>query len=116
MFRRFELSYDIRIIKEEYSSNYTSNVYEMLNSAFLTLRSKGLAPEYYTHWTEPLTVIDETKGRDYLQNLIQELKSDKDKYSKYNPKNNWGSYETVIQWLEDVLLHWKSGCEVMITW
>ena len=110
------MGYSVRVIKEEYSSSYTSNIYEMLTEAFKTLQGKKLVPDYYTHWTEPLTYIDENKGRDYLINLIKELKSDKEKYIKYNPENNWGSYETVIQWLEDILLNWKSGYEVMVTW
>lgn len=35
--------------------------------------------------------------------LIERLKSDPEKYKKYDPKNGWGSYERLIEVLEKYL-------------
>lgn len=115
------MSYDITLVEDKYSSNYTCNVYEMLQKAFEKLQEEGKAPDYYDHWSERLTDSwDTDKARDYLRDLIQELKNNPEKYEKLQPKidpktgERWGSYEGCIEWLEGILLNWKSGYRLEI--
>ena len=115
------MSYDITLVEEKYSSNYTSNVYDMLQTAFETLQGESKAPEYYDHWSEPLTDYwDTNKARDYLRDLIKELKAYPEKYEPLQPEidpqtgERWGSYKTCIEWLQKILLNWKDGYRLEI--
>lgn len=115
------MSYDITLVQDKYSSNYTSNVYEILNEAFKQLQKEEKAPSYYDHWSEPMTgSCFDNEARDYLRNLIKEIKSNPEKYEPLQPEidpktgERWGSYEGCIKWLEDILLNWKSGYRLEI--
>ena len=115
------MSYDITLVEDKYSSNYTSNVYEMLQKAFEKLQEEDKAPSYYDHWSEPLTdSYDTNKARDYLRDLIKELKAYPEKYEPLQPDidpetgERWGSYKTCIIWLQEILLNWKDGYRVEI--
>lgn len=109
------MSYDVRLVSVEYKSNYTSNIYTMLDVAFMNLKAQGKIKDYYNHWTDGLTSMA-MNSRQYLCDLIQELKSNPEKYKEFNPKNGWGSYETCIEWLSEILLNWKDGYELEISW
>ena len=114
------MSYDADIIKRVHKTNYTSNIYPIVDLAFKNLQNQGKAKDYYDHWT------DQLKGpfgeKDYLRDLILELKSRPDLYEPLQPKidpktgERWGSYEGCIKWLEELLVNWKEDCELEITW
>lgn len=38
-----------------------------------------------------------------IKKAIKELESNPDKYKNYNPKNGWGSYETLLKSLKKIL-------------
>ena len=38
----------------------------------------------------------------YLQEGIEKLKADPEKYIKFSPPNGWGSYESFLQFVENV--------------
>ena len=115
------MSYDITLVQDKYSSNYTSNVYDILDTAFKQLQKEDKAPSYDSHWADPMVgAWDTDKARDYLRDLIKEIKSNPEKYEPLQPEidpetgERWGSYEGCIKWLEDILLNWKSGYRLEI--
>ena len=115
------MSYDITLVEDHFHSNYTSNVYTMLNEAFIQLQKEDKAPNYYDHWSEPMIgALDINKARDYLRDLIKELKANPEIYEPLQPKidpktgERWGSYKTCIEWLEEILLNWKNGYRLEI--
>lgn len=115
------MSYDITLVQDKYSSNYTSNVYDILDTAFKQLQKEDKAPSYYDHWSEPMIgSCFDNEARDYLKDLIKEIKSNPEKYEPLQPEidpetgERWGSYEGCIKWLEDILLNWKSGYRLEI--
>lgn len=115
------MSYDITLMEDKYSSNYTSNVYEILQTAFQQLQKKDKAPSYDSHWSDPMVgAWDTDEARDYLRDLIKEIKNNPKKYEPLQPEidpetgERWGSYQGCIKWLEEILLHWKSGYRLEI--
>lgn len=97
------MSYDFTLTdinnNEYYSSNYTSNIYDMVDNAFKKLKEKGLCNNKNTHWSDEINYEQNPK---YILELITELKSNPTFYKKYNPKNNWGDYESFIIWLQEI--------------
>lgn len=103
------MSYDVDIVEIKHSSNYTFNIYEMFTEALKNLQKEELLPDWYNHWTDVLK--SNTKE---LNLFIKELKSKPDYYKQYNPKNEWGSYDGGIKWLEEILKNWKPGYRILI--
>lgn len=95
------MSYDFRILdihdNELYWCNYTSNIYEMVDTAYNKIKYKYT--NIFCHWTDELMYGD--TPYQYLKDLIKELEDHED-YKKYNPKNGWGSYTTFIQVLKEI--------------
>lgn len=95
------MSYDFRILdihdNELYWSNYTSNIYEMVDTAYNKIKHKYT--NIFCHWTDELMYGD--NPYQYLKDLIKELEDHED-YKKYNPKNGWGSYTTFLQILKEI--------------
>lgn len=115
------MSYDITLVEEKFHSNYTSNVYTILNVAFKRLQEQDKAPNYYDHWSDLMTgVWDSEQAKEYLRNLILELKRNPEIYEPLQPKidpetgERWGSYKGCIEWLEEILVNWKSGYRLEI--
>jgi hypothetical protein len=115
------MSYDITLVEDHYHSNYTSNIYNMLQAAFKQLQKEEKAPNYYNHWSDPMIGSWEpNESRNYLIDLIKELKNNPNKYELLQPKidpetgERWGSYKTCIEWLEDIVLNWKDGYRLEI--
>lgn len=97
------MSYDFTLTdvnnNEYYWTNYTSNIYDMIDNAFKKLKEKGLCNSKNTHWSDEINYEQNTK---YILDLIIELKSNPTFYKKYNPKNNWGNYDSFIEWLQEI--------------
>lgn len=115
------MSYDITLVEDHFSSNYTSNIYTMVQAAFKKLKEDGKVQLWHHNWHDPLTdSLEPEVAKDYLKDLIQELKNNPKKYEKLQPKidpktgERWGSYEGCIEWLEGILLNWKSGYRLEI--
>ena len=115
------MSYDIKITEEKFSSNYTSNIQPILHKAFLKLQNENKAPTYYRKWFEPMVETwDVNKGREYLKNLINEVKFNPDTYKPLEPPideatgERWGTYEGCIEWLEEILLAWVGDYRIEI--
>lgn len=113
------MSYTITLVEEHYSSNYTFNIYKMVQEAFETIKEEK-CKEWHHDWYDPLTDCVFDGARDYLVDLITELKSNPEKYKKLQPKidpetgERWGSYDGCIKWLEQILVHWKDGYRLEI--
>jgi hypothetical protein len=76
--------------------NHTFNCSRMFCDA---LRIAGL------HETDGIRALHKKSAEDvrqYLQSAIEDMQSRKDYYQRFNPENNWGSYETAIQFLKDL--------------
>ena len=109
------MSYDVKIVKRLYESNYTSNICKMVTTAFETCKEKQFIPDYFYHWSD---VVNECIHTKYLKELINELQRRPEFYKQFNPKNGWGNYEGVVNWLQNILHNWEQNdnCEVIITW
>ena len=64
----------------------------------------------YTVLWHASNVIDgkpvQPKAEDIIAEIekgLEELKSDPEKYKKFNPENSWGSYESLVRFTEGVL-------------
>lgn len=106
------MSYNVRIVEEKYSSNYTYNVYNMLQAALEQLQEEQLVESYFYHWSNLLT--DSGNEIPNLNLLIKELKSKPDTYKKFNPANGWGDYNGVINWLQNIKDNFKEGYEILV--
>lgn len=127
------MSYDIDVIKVEkeiplentnikaeaqtivHSSNYTSNICEMLEACVSNLQKEKLVNCWYSHWTECVCDDFSDEGKN-IKLMIKELKANPEIYKKYNPENGWGSYETVIEWLSKVEKYKAKGYKIVVDW
>ena len=75
-------------------SNYTFNVYAMLQLVFPG--ENGI----YCMTGEPANYCIIT-----LQQAIMRLEHDPPRYIALNPPNGWGSYEGCLKWLRNILSH-----------
>ena len=83
---------------EVYSANITHNLVPMAESAGLYLPLWH--PEYMQIYLAGELVF-------WLEEGIEVLKSDPDYFKEMNPKNGWGSYDTFVPWLENLLANCK---------
>lgn len=77
-----------------YESNITHNLIDMAYEAKI----------YEVLWKPEEVGI--TVARDLidpLQEGLHRLKSDPEKYKEFNPENGWGSYETLVEFVENLL-------------
>ena len=80
--------------KELYSANITHNLNKMANEAGI-----------YEHLWQP-DELEITKAKDLIEPLRQglhNLKSEPERFKKFNPENGWGSYEILIKFVENYL-------------
>lgn len=77
-----------------YSSNITHNLARMAEEADI----------YRILWRPEEAGIDIAEDLiDPLQEGLNRLKSDPEKYKEFNPENGWGSYDTLVKFVEDLL-------------
>lgn len=79
---------------EVYSANITHNLGNMANEAGI-----------YKHLWRP-DEIGITKAKELIDPLregLHKLKSEPEKYKKFNPENGWGSYEGLISFIQNYL-------------
>lgn len=79
---------------EVYSGNITHNLNRMATEAGI-----------YEHLWRP-DEIAITKAKQLIDPLrvgLDILKSDPERFKKFNPENGWGSYEGLVQFVEDYL-------------
>ena len=75
-------------------SNYTYNVYAMLQLAFADERGINSME------AEPASACIP-----YLRQAIRHMEDNKEKCLTYNPPNGWGSYDGCLKWLRNILSH-----------
>ena len=81
-------------INEVYSANITHNLNNMAGEAGI-----------YEHLWRP-DEIKITKAKELIEPLRQglhNLKSDPERYKKFNPENGWGSYDGLVKFVENYL-------------
>jgi hypothetical protein len=79
---------------EVYSANITHNLITMAEKAGI-----------YEHLWRP-DEINITKASQLIEPLkegLDKLKSEPDKYKKFNPENGWGNYEGLVRFVENYL-------------
>lgn len=92
------MSLDISLVRNQpttvYSSNITHNLTRMADEAGI-----------YKHLWEPeensYTLASQLIGP--LENALTLLKSDPERFKKYNAPNNWGVYEDFVNFIEKYL-------------
>jgi len=82
----------------EGSWNYTHNTNKMINAA---VANNPVFPPCESWWKE-LNGMPGNVGAAMLNEIIKTLENDFELYSKYNPENGWGSYESVIAVLKSM--------------
>lgn len=90
-------------VKFEQGENETNEVY----SANITHNLNNMAGEagIYEHLWRP-DEIKITKAKELIEPLRQglhNLKSDPERYKKFNPENGWGSYDGLVKFVENYL-------------
>ena len=104
------------------SWNYTHNTNEMIASALydigvgdaFTSGSGPLGSAIGPTWWKRLDGCDGATGAKFLTDLIVQLDSEPARYRAMNPPNGWGSYDTLLPVLREMLL--ASLTEVPSTW
>jgi hypothetical protein len=79
---------------EVYSANITHNLKNMAGEAGI-----------YEHLWRP-DEIQITKAKELIEPLRQglhNLKSEPERYKKFNPENGWGSYDVLVKFIENYL-------------
>jgi hypothetical protein len=80
--------------EELYSRNITHNLNKMAEEAGI-----------YTHLWRP-EEIGITKAKELIDPLkegLHKLRSDPERYKKFNPENGWGNYEGLVSFVDDYL-------------
>jgi len=96
------MSLDVSLMKtmptEIYTRNITHNLNKMADAAGI-----------YKHLWQP-DEIGITKAAELIEPLqtgLALLKSDPERFKAFNPKNGWGTYEGLVEFVEDYL----NACE-----
>lgn len=79
---------------EVYSANITHNLNKMAGEAGI-----------YEHLWQP-DEINITKAKELIEPLregLHKLKSEPERYKKFNPENGWGSYDVLVKFVENYL-------------
>jgi len=88
------MSYDVYLAtnggrKKDHAANYTSNV-------------NGMIKEAMQCSLDDLHNVNAVEAKEKLEYAIKRLRKDPLKYKQMNPRNGWGNYEGVINFLEDI--------------
>lgn len=93
------MSYDIRILREVYDKNYTSNTFEMFRQAFGCKEGiRCLNGEAVIH------------AKKRLEDAIDFFNNNREELELFNPVNGWGDYESSLELLESML----TNCNIEI--
>lgn len=77
-----------------YDANYTHNITEMADEAGV----------YEALWHPDRAGITEAAQLiPILESGISAMRGDPARFKKHNPENGWGSYDTFVPWLENLL-------------
>lgn len=100
---------DVSLDKYESEELYTANITHNLNTM-------AAAAGLY----EPLWRPDEsnwTKANDLIPLLeagLEKLKSDPEKYKKFEPDNGWGTYDGLVEYVENYLAACKANPDARV--
>ena len=75
-----------------YSSNITHNLNDM---------AKELGAYQYIWRPDENGIATAKELEHHLKSYISELKNNPDKYKKFNPSNGWGTYEYLLEFIEN---------------
>lgn len=81
-------------IEDLYSANITHNLNRMADAAGI----------YHYVWRPEEVSVE--KAEDLITPLTEAialLRSDPERFKKFNPENEWGTYDGFVEWLEDYL-------------
>jgi hypothetical protein len=89
-----------------YSRNMTHNLNKMAEAAGI-----------YQHLWRPDELHIETAGQliEPLKQGLARLLADPAKYRRFNPKNGWGKYENLVEFVQDYLAACKSDPNALVT-
>lgn len=88
-----------------YSANVTHNLNRMAEEAGL----------YKPLWRpEEVGVVFAMDLIPYLESGIRQMKKDPPRFQRFNPSNQWGSYEAFVPWLEQLLAACKENPDAKI--
>lgn len=87
-----------REVGEVYSRNITHNLNKMAEAAGI-----------YNHLWRPdeIGITNASQLIAPLRDGLEKLRSDPDRFSKFNPSNGWGSYDSLVDFVADYL----AACE-----
>jgi hypothetical protein len=101
------MSLDVYLYHRVYSHNITNNLGKMAIEAGV-----------YDYLWRP-DEIGICNSEDLIEPLtkgLELLKSDPERFKKFNPKNGWGDYDDLVEFVEDYLKHCHifKGCRVEV--
>lgn len=91
-------------LEEEWSANITHNMGHM--ASHVPIDNHSLY-DYVWHGDEYVKKLTTDFMSDILKVGIAYMVSNRKELLKYNPVNNWGSYDAFLQWL----INFKNACE-----
>ena len=105
------MSWDL-YISDEWIGNYTHNTNQMIRAASVgpaeLPEQPGVFAEVILHKPTMGTCWGDFEGRPareaglFARDIIAELKRDPERYEAMNPKNGWGSMESLVDFLREV--------------
>lgn len=95
-----------RVNETIYSANITHNLTTMADNAGL----------YLALWKPEVLELKTAKDLiPFLEDGINRLKQDPEKYKVFNPKNGWGNYENLLYFSVNLLIACKENPEAIIS-
>lgn len=86
-----------------FSQNYTHNCNVMANTALRAVAKRTGMPEPIESWWKLLHGMNGTDGYLFLLGIVTIMKTNPEPYIAMNPDNKWGSYETFLETLENMM-------------
>ena len=86
--------------------NYTHNCNAMISAIVeemgYTLERHWLIGHMGKSWFEILNGLTGAAGSAFLASILSSLYADPERFTSMNPRNGWGSYETLLPVLQDM--------------
>lgn len=81
---------------------------QTVKSLSITHNLRGMADEL--HISQLLWKMPETTGKDLgplIEQALKELEADPKRFEPFNPPNGWGDYETLVEFLYEIVANCK---------
>ncbi len=108
------MSLDICLIRDSevlWSGNLTHNMAEMANHLFIRCNAYRIPIRAYSYIWCPheLNIFDSVTILPHLGEIIRDMTLHHESLTKFNPKNEWGSYDVFLTFLVEYFIACKNN-------